>query len=75
MSGQMPITRTFQTSKLETVDEAVAKQLEFTEFPKAWAYDAHSCQVAKEATVELAYQIAGDRRRSKSLRLARLSSD
>ena len=31
MVGQMQVTRMFQLSKLETVDEAVAKLLEFDE--------------------------------------------
>jgi hypothetical protein len=75
MFGQMQVTRMFQMCKLETVDEAVAKLLEFAEYPKARAYDAHSCQVAKEATAEPAYQIVGDRRRGKSLKLAELASD
>jgi len=59
MFGQMQVTRMFQLSKPETVDEAVAKLLEFAEYPKAWAHDTRSCQVAKEATLELAYQIVG----------------
>jgi len=75
MFGQMQVTRMFQLSKPETVDEAVAKLLEFAEYPKARAHDARSCQVAKEATLELAYQIVGDRRRSKSLKLAGFASD
>ncbi|MGD0460515.1 MAG: hypothetical protein ABSC21_22570 [Terriglobia bacterium] len=33
MFGQMQVTRMFQLSKLETVDEAVAKLLEFAEYP------------------------------------------
>jgi hypothetical protein len=61
--------------KLETLDEAVAKLLEFAEYPKARAYDAHSCQVAKEGTLELAYQIVGDRRRTKSLKLPGFASN
>ena len=40
MFGQMQATRMFQSSRLETVDEAVAKLLGFTEYPKARAYDA-----------------------------------
>ncbi len=32
MSGQMQITQMFQLSKLEMVDEAVAKLLEFAEY-------------------------------------------
>jgi uncharacterized protein YcbK (DUF882 family) len=39
-----------QLSKRETRDKVVAKWLEFAEYPKARAYDAHSRQVAKEAT-------------------------
>ena len=46
-----------------------------TEYPKVRAHDAHSCQVAKEATVELAYQIVGDRRRRKSLKLPGFAAD
>jgi hypothetical protein len=33
MFGQMCVTRTLQMSKLETVDEAVAKLLEFAGYP------------------------------------------
>jgi hypothetical protein len=75
MFGQMQVTRMFQLSKLETVYEAVTMLLEFAEYPKARAYDAHSCQVAEEATAELAYRIVGDRRRGKSLKLPELASD
>lgn len=35
MFGQMQVTRMFQLSKLETVDEAVAKLLEFPSVGKA----------------------------------------
>ncbi len=38
MFGQMQVTRMFQLSKLETVDEAVAKLLEFAEFPKIFRW-------------------------------------
>jgi len=31
--GPMQVTRVFQLSKLETVEEAVAKLLEFAEYP------------------------------------------
>jgi hypothetical protein len=58
----MQVNPMFQLSKLETVDKAVAKLLEFAGRPKVRGNEAHSCQVAKEATVELAYQIAEDRR-------------
>ncbi|MFZ0960861.1 MAG: hypothetical protein WAO35_08135 [Terriglobia bacterium] len=34
MFGQMQVTRTFTLSKMETVDEAVAKLLEFAEYPQ-----------------------------------------
>ena len=34
MFGQMQVIRMFQLSKLETVEEAVAKLLEFAEYPK-----------------------------------------
>jgi len=34
MFGQMQVTQMIQLSKLETVDEAVAKLLEFAEYPK-----------------------------------------
>lgn len=33
MFGQMQVTRMFQLSKLETVDEAVAKLVEFAKNP------------------------------------------
>ena len=38
MFGQMQVTRIFQLSKLETVDEAVAKLLEFAEYPKIFRW-------------------------------------
>jgi len=38
MFGQMQVTRMFQLSKLETVDEAVAKLLEFAEYPKIFRW-------------------------------------
>jgi len=56
--GQMQVTRMFQLSKLETVDEAVAKLLELTECPKARAYDALSCQMAAERLPPQALQPA-----------------
>ena len=34
MFGPMQVTKLFEMSKLETVDEAVAKLLEFTEYPR-----------------------------------------
>jgi len=36
--GQMQVTRMFQLSKLETVDEAVAKLLEFAEYPQIFRW-------------------------------------
>ena len=33
MLGQMQVTKMFHLSKLDTVDEAVAKLLEFAEYP------------------------------------------
>ena len=33
MFGQVQVTRMFQLGKLQTVDEAVAKLLEFAEYP------------------------------------------
>ena len=38
MFGQMQVTRMFQLGKLETVDEAVAKLLEFAEYPKIFRW-------------------------------------
>jgi hypothetical protein len=38
MFGPMQVTRMFQLSKLETVDEAVAKLLEFAEYPKIYRW-------------------------------------
>jgi len=37
---QMQVTRMFQLGEMQTVDEPVAKLLEFAEYPKAWANDA-----------------------------------
>ena len=34
MFGKMRVTKMFEMSKLEAVDEAVAKLLEFAEYPK-----------------------------------------
>jgi hypothetical protein len=34
MFGQIQVTRTMQLSKLQTLDEAVAKLLQFAEYPK-----------------------------------------
>jgi len=38
MFGQMQVIRMFQLSKLETVEEAVAKLLEFAEYPKIFRW-------------------------------------
>jgi len=38
MFGQMQVTQMFQLSKLETADEAVAKLLEFAEYPKVFRW-------------------------------------
>ena len=38
MFGEMQVTRMFRLTKLETVDEAVAKLLEFAEFPKIFRW-------------------------------------
>jgi len=36
--GKMHVTKVFEMSKLETVDEAVAKLLEFAEYPKIFRW-------------------------------------
>ena len=38
MFGPMQVTKLFELSKLETVDEAVAKLLEFAEYPKIFRW-------------------------------------
>ena len=38
MFGPMQVTRLFEMSKLETVDEAVAKLLEFAEYPQIFRW-------------------------------------
>jgi hypothetical protein len=38
MFGPMQVTKLFEVSKLETVDEAVAKLLEFAEYPKIFRW-------------------------------------
>jgi hypothetical protein len=53
MFGQMLVTRMFESSKLETVDDAVARAQRFGEYPKARAYDAHSCQAGKKPPLNL----------------------
>jgi len=38
MFGKMQVTRVFRLSKLETVDEAVGKLLEFAEYPQVFRW-------------------------------------
>ena len=38
MFGKMRVTKIFEMSKLETVDEAVAKLLEFAEYPQIFRW-------------------------------------
>jgi hypothetical protein len=43
MFRQWQATRMSPLSKLETVDKAVAKLLEFAMYPRAGPYDVHCC--------------------------------
>jgi hypothetical protein len=38
MFGKMQVTKVFELGKLETVDEAVGKLLEFAEYPKIFRW-------------------------------------